>query len=109
MPRRGSSKPPAEPVVKPYGCDLLANLVFMCYSISIGEGFLSVQASAKSQLHWLGALPGRCVIFQWHTVKEHKKDEFTRGGLIMRNNRQNQNRIEELTVKGTAFRVYDRQ
>ena len=21
MPRRGSSKPPAEPVVKPYGCD----------------------------------------------------------------------------------------
>ncbi len=22
MPRRGSSKPPAEPVVKPYGCDL---------------------------------------------------------------------------------------
>lgn len=23
MPRRGSSKPPAEPVVKPYGCDCL--------------------------------------------------------------------------------------
>ena len=23
MPRRGSSKPPAEPVVKPYGCDFL--------------------------------------------------------------------------------------
>ena len=25
MPRRGSSKPPAEPVVKPYGCDLFGN------------------------------------------------------------------------------------
>lgn len=25
MPRRGSSKPPAEPVVKPYGCDLTAS------------------------------------------------------------------------------------
>ncbi len=26
MPRRGSSKPPAEPVVKPYGCDCAALL-----------------------------------------------------------------------------------
>lgn len=25
MPRRGSSKPPAEPVVKPYGCDFSAD------------------------------------------------------------------------------------
>ena len=25
MPRRGSSKPPAEPVVKPYGCDCSAS------------------------------------------------------------------------------------
>ena len=27
MPRRGSSKPPAEPVVKPYGCDFLDKLI----------------------------------------------------------------------------------
>ena len=28
MPRRGSSKPPAEPVVKPYGCDCFVNKLF---------------------------------------------------------------------------------
>lgn len=27
MPRRGSSKPPAEPVVKPYGCDLILTIL----------------------------------------------------------------------------------
>ena len=27
MPRRGSSKPPAEPVVKPYGCDFGRNVM----------------------------------------------------------------------------------
>ena len=29
MPRRGSSKPPAEPVVKPYGCDFAPKQLIM--------------------------------------------------------------------------------
>ena len=39
MPWRGLSRPPAEPVVKPYGCDLQYSLSF------------SLRAPAKNQLH----------------------------------------------------------
>ncbi|KAI4449683.1 hypothetical protein C823_004212 [Eubacterium plexicaudatum ASF492] len=39
MPRRGSSKPPAEPVVKPYGCDFgyyISGIEFLADENQIG-------------------------------------------------------------------------
>ncbi len=42
MPRRGSSKPPAEPVVKPYGCDFSISEMKWLY----GEADITVKTNA---------------------------------------------------------------
>ena len=45
MPRRGSSKPPAEPVVKPYGCDF----IYKALAITISKGFDRLKIYRKSK------------------------------------------------------------
>jgi hypothetical protein len=57
MPRRGSSKPPAEPVVKPYGCDFMhlicLNLYFKLSLVNIAHYalFIRYKSPTKQGVH----------------------------------------------------------
>ena len=66
MPRRGSTKPPAEPVVKPYGCDCLS----IPFDKLLAEGFNTRQTDVRPAQSVSTAFQLVAVIFQLQSLQQ---------------------------------------